>query len=198
MMNGLQNIFRREGARAAAQQSFARMATVTSYDPEHYAAKVKIQPENYETGFLPIATPWVGNGWGLFAPPSPGDVVDVHFQEGGKLAAYLSLRFFGNSLIPVSVPSGEFRLIHQSGSTLAFRNDGSVELTAAADLNINVTGNVNGFATQWNLIGDLIVSGDIYDRGGVSGSIHTVRTVYNGHTHSDPQGGVTGAPNQPM
>ncbi len=87
-MQDLMNIMRRESARDRSQQALVRMAVVTSFDPDAYAAKVQIQPEGVETGFLPVASPWVGNGWGMFCPPSPGDVVDVHFQEGGKLAAF--------------------------------------------------------------------------------------------------------------
>ena len=142
--SGLLNVMRREAGRAAGQKALVRMGVVESYDPSHYAVKVLIQPENYETGWLPVATPWVGDGWGLYAPPTPGDVVDVHFQEGGKEAGYASLRYFGNRAQPLAVNSGEFWLVHKSGSYFKFTNDGKasyngqVEIDAAAPT-VNVT-----------------------------------------------------------
>lgn len=136
-MNGMTNLMRREAARMEAQKSAVRIGVVTAYDPNNYAAKVQIQPEGYETGFLPVTSPWTGNGWGLFCPPTPGDVVDVHFQEGGKQAGFVALRHFGDQFRPMEVPSGEFWLVHKSGSSLKFLNDGSV--TLSADTNLTVT-----------------------------------------------------------
>lgn len=211
-MKELTNIMRREAQRNAALKSLPRFAIVTSYDPARYAAKVRIQPEDYETGFLPVATPWVGNGWGMFAPPTAGDVVEVHFQEGGKEAAYIALRFYGNIAQPLSVPSGEFWLVHKSGSFLKFNNDGSVELNTAGDLNatvggqanLTVTGKVVASAEEFDLNGNLIVTGDItatgeiYDENATKGNIGHIRTIYDSHTHNDPQGGTTAVPNQTL
>jgi len=210
MSQGIQNIMRREAARQGSQQSFSRMATVSAYDPSHYAVKVLIQPEGFETGYIPIGTTWCGNGWGDFYGPTPGDVVDVHFQEGGKLAAYVSLRFFGNLAQPLPVPSGERWTVHKSGSLMKFHNDGSVELTTAGDLNatvggqanLTVTGKVVASAAEFDLTGDLKVTGtifatgDITDLNGVSGTVGHIRTVYDSHTHGDVQngGGTTSTP----
>src|SRR5580698_3843283 len=108
MMNKILNAMRREAQREASTRAKPRRGTVSAYDPNAYAAKVMIQPEGFETGFLPIGSSWVGNLWGMFCPPSPGDEVDVHFQEDGKNAAYISLRFFGGKARPLAVPSGEF------------------------------------------------------------------------------------------
>jgi phage baseplate assembly protein gpV len=213
-MRKLQNIFRREAIRVAGQTALARMGVVSAYDPSHYAAKVLIQPEGHETGFLPIATPWVGNGWGLFCPPTPGDVVDVHFQEGGREGGYISLRYFGDLAQPLSVPSGEFWLAHKSGSFLKFHNDGSVEINTAANLNatvggqanLTVTGKVVASAQEFDLTGnvkvtgDITASGEISDHNGTDGNVGHIRTVYDGHTHGGIQtgGGNTAIPNQPL
>lgn len=208
------NIMRREGQRVASLKSLPRFGIVTAYDPARYAAKVQVQPEGYETGFLPVTTPWVGNGWGMFAPPSVGDAVEVHFQEGGKDAAYIALRLYGNVAQPLSVPSGEFWLVHESGSFLKFKNDGSVEVNTAGDLdatvggqaNLTVTGKVVASAAEFDLTGNLIVTGDItatgeiYDENGIKGHIGHIRTVYDSHTHSGVQtgGGATAIPNQQL
>ena len=140
---------------------------------------------------MPIATTWSGNGWGDYCPPTPGDVVDVHFQEGGKEAGYLSLRFYSSVTKPLAVPSGECWRVHKSGSFLKFRNDGSVEVTAAA---------IRSVAPVWTHDGDLLVSGEIRDVNANSGSLNDLRLAYNGHHHTgtQPGAGSTGLTDLPV
>jgi hypothetical protein len=149
---GLLNIIRRECQRVLAQRATTRMGIVDSYDPDLYCAKVLLQPENVLTGFLPIATEWVGNGWGEVFGLTPGDVVDVHFQEGGKNAGYISKRFYSTVTRPPGpVPSGESWRVHKSGSFLKFTNDGKVSVNSAsdmdfvseADINMTAAGKIN-------------------------------------------------------
>lgn len=196
-MNQTSNAMRREAARVMGQLALPRVGIVTSYDPDNYAAKVEIQPENIETGWLPIAMPWSGNGWGMFAPPTAGDVVDVHFQEGAKGAGIIGLRHFGDVLRPLPVPSGEFWLVHQSGSLVKLTNDGKltingkVEIDATAPtVNITATTSVNVTAPAINL-------------GSIGQTLHKMvtdafQTLFNSHTHPDAQGGNTGSPNQTL
>lgn len=208
-MEGISNIMRREAARVAGQIALTRVGIVTAYDPGSYSAKALIQPEDTETGWLPIGSPWVGNGFGLFAAPKVGDVVEVRFQEGGKQAGIIGLRHFGDRLRPLPVPAGEFWLRHQSGSFLKFKNDGSVEVHAAGNLNatvagqanLTVTGKVVASAQEFDLTGnvkvtgDVLVTGDISDLNGLHGSIGYLRQTYNVHTHPI-SGGSTTQPNQ--
>lgn len=195
MMQNHMNIMRRESMRANARWSLSRMGIVSAYDPEHYAAKVRLQPEDVETGFLPIATLWAGNGWGMFAPPVPGDTVDVHFQEGSKDAAYIAMRHYGDVFRPLAVPAGEFWLVHESGSFLKFLNNG--------DVGIHAAGKVIGVADEWHLTGNMWVTGDITatgeisDHDGEDGNVGHIRTVYNTHTHNETES-VTLVPNQPL
>jgi len=135
---------------AGGDRAMVRHGIVSGYDPGSYCAKVRVMPEDRETGWMPIVSPWIGNNWGLFAPPSVGDAVEVQFQEDDAEAGYVCQRFFNDSDRPLSVESGEFWLVHKSGSFMKFHNDGSVELHAASDLNATVGGNAN-----------LTVSGDM-------------------------------------
>jgi phage baseplate assembly protein gpV len=210
-MDGMTNAMRREAERVMAQLARTRVGIVSAYDENTYSAKVRIQPEDVETGWLPIATSWVGNGWGEYNPPSIYDVVEVRFQEGGKEAGMVGLRHFGDQFQPLPVPSGESWKVHKSGSFLKFKNDGSVELHAAGDLNatvegqanLTVGGNVSATAPEFNLTGDvnidgdLFVTGDITDLNGTGGSVNRIREVYNGHTHSTPSG-TSGVPDQQL
>ena len=192
MTQQLTNIMRREAERAMNRLALPKMGQVTSYDAAHYACKVRLQPEGHETGWLPIATTWSGSGWGDYNPPSPGDVVDVHFQEGGKEAGYVSLRYYSSVTRPLAVPSGESWRVHKSGSFLKFRNDGTVELVAVGGLRTT--------ADLWHHTGNLVVSGDITDRDDGDGSLHALRIAYDNHVHGNVEngGGVTSTTNLPV
>lgn len=49
-----------------------RHALVTSYDPDKHLAKVTFQPEGQESGWLPIETGHIGNGFGIAIGLTPG------------------------------------------------------------------------------------------------------------------------------
>lgn len=191
-MTGLTNVMRREAERAGARKALVRVGTVASYDPSHYAAKVVIQPEGFETGWLPVLTPWAGNGWGLFAPPTPGDTVDVHFQEGSTEAGFVAQRFYSTVTRPLPAPSGEFWLVHKSGSKIRFLNDGTVEIVSAVQ--------INSTAPVWHHTGNLLVTGDIYDLDTAHGTVHALRTAYDSHRHPgiEPGGGTTSTTDTPV
>jgi hypothetical protein len=199
MMSRIKNIMRGETLRANSILSLPVRATISTYDPDTYSAKVFIQPDGDETGFLPIGSSWVGNLWGMFCPPSQGDEVDVHFQEGGKNAAYISLRFFGNKARPLPVPSGELWFIHSSGSKWKMLNDGTVivedSIGSAFTLNGDGTATLSADLT---IVGRLIVKDDISDLNGASGTLAEFRDIYDEHTHGGIQGGSgnTAVPNQ--
>jgi len=206
------NAIKQQAAMMAAGQAMPRLGLVSSYDPDKYAAKVRIMPEDVETGWLPISSPWTGNSWGLFAPLTPGDQVIVLFEGGSLDAGIVIGRLYSNQQRPLAATPGEFWLVHKSGSALKFNNDGTVNLTTASDLNatvggnanITVSGNIVSQATQWNHTGPLNVDGAITATGDVTVfkglssefTMATVRTIYNGHTHVDPQGGSTQKPSQ--
>ena len=150
-MDELWNRVRLEVARALAGRADPRLCIVSSYDPQNYAAKVLVQPENVETGWLPVLSPWIGNGWGLYAPPTAGDQVLVLFQENDQEVGLVLPRLYSNQQRPLAVESGEFWLVHQSGSFVKLTNagpnndpppkvliNGAVEIDATATT-INIT-----------------------------------------------------------
>lgn len=199
-MNGLLNgLLMRTGAQMGAATFTTRLGLVTAYDPGTYAIKATIQPEDVETGFIPLLSPWVGNQWGAFFAPILGAQILILFQEGNSQVPIGALFLFSTAMPPVQVPSGEMLLQHQSGSLLHFDNSGNVTMTAnqAMTLNapagctINANTTING-NVQTN--GNIQASMDISDLNAAHGSISSLRTAYNGHTHSDPQGGTTSGP----
>ncbi len=156
-------------AHTAAQDAAAgqpRFGVVTSVDPAAGTARVQLQPDGVLTGWLPVLSPWVGAGWGISCPPSPGDQVLVLPQEGDAEHGVIAGRAWSALAAGPATPVGELWLTHQSGSYLRLLNNGTVSVR-----------------------GDLHVEGDVYDR---QGPLDGLRQAYNLHRHSDAQGGLTG------
>jgi phage baseplate assembly protein gpV len=180
-MQGLLNAMRLQAMLAGEGRISMRLGTVRGYDSKNHCAKVIIQPENIESGWLPIASQWVGNGWGIFAPPTDGDVVMVTCQEDDFNAGIISLRLFNDGARPLDVPSGELWLVHQSGSCLKFHNDGTVELTSHGALTVKAPSMTlqNAGSALKKLVNE------------------TFLTLFDGHQHPDPVSGLTGTPTTP-
>lgn len=188
MSKALLSIMRRESERVLAQRSTTRLGLVTSYDPKTYTCKVALQPDGPETGWIPVTTVWVGNQWGLFCPPSPGDQVEVEFQEGSVENGLVTGRLFSAEDKPLEVESGEFWLVHKSGSYLKFLNDGNVEL--------HVEGTLVSDAASWEHTGDVHIDGNLdvsENVNDMNGTMQEMRTKYNSHT-----GHSTGGPPSPQ
>lgn len=180
------NLFLNQIKAQAAQLDQAigqpRLGLVSSVDCTRGTVRVRLQPEDVLSGWLPLLTPWIGAGWGIACPPSPGDQVLVLPQEGDAEHGVVLGGVFSQVQAPPTdagaVPqSGEFWLVHATGSFLRLRNDGSIE----------------GNAAIWRIKGDMHVDGDIYDQ---HGAMSALRGHYDGHSHTDSRGGLTSAPNQ--
>jgi hypothetical protein len=152
------NLIRREAARFVADTiPGARNAIISSYDPQTYAIKVKIMPEagdpqpgeTPESGWIPIKSPWIGNGWGIFFGPSIGDQVQIEFQENDIGSGSHGGAFFDQSHVPLPVPSGEVWLVHKSGSYFKLTNDGKVSLASGQEIDAgNLTQTVQAICLQ--------------------------------------------------
>ena len=196
MIGAMQNAIRLQAQRAAAENETSRLATVFDYNPNTYQARVTILPEGLVTGWLPIASPWVGNAWGLFCPPSIGDQVSLSFFEGNIETGYVESRFWNTVALPVAVPSGEFWLLHKSGSLLKFTNDGKVALTTNSDFNLTVGGAFNATSTgavTLNSNAGVTINGvAINSSGSVSGAADVQTTSgisLKNHVHTGVQSG---------
>lgn len=217
MMNNLMNSMRQTAMQSGQRTATTRQGTVTSYDPGSYAIKVTLQPDGVVTGWLPLKSAWVGGEWGMFCPPSIGDLVEVDYQEGDAGVGSSGWRFYNDTDRPLPCPSGEFWVVHKSGSLFKFHNDGSVEQHTAGnfthvvegDYDVSVTGNINFTSPMMTQNGDLTVNGSITQGAGGSGGTTSLIgpvTVTNDvtaggksaihHTHSGVQtgGGETGEP----
>ncbi|WP_407146229.1 hypothetical protein [Bradyrhizobium sp. ORS 86] len=121
-----------------------RHGIVTSYDPKKYLAKVTFQPEGQESGWLPIETGHIGEGYGILiglqpggggaqpagsqgggATDNQGDQVIVRFQEGDFEAGKIVQRVHSDQDTPPQVQSGEIMLWTK------FKNSGGPQPDAA-------------------------------------------------------------------
>jgi len=194
-MRHLLNAMRREASNVLGDVALPSTGIVRSYDPNKYAVRLELQPQGNLTGWIPLQTPWVGDGWGMFCPPTIGDLLEVAFLNGDIDSGVAGLRFYNDQDRPLSVPSGEFWLVHKSGSFLKFHNDGSIDIHAA--------GNINSSAAAWNHTGPMNVTGAITGTSTITAPnvIGTTNVTFGGksgigHTHSGVQtgSGNTGAP----
>ena len=167
-MERLLNALKGQAAAQDASAGQPRFGTVTSVDPQAGTARVRLQPDGVLTGWLPLLSPWVGAGWGMSCPPSPGDQVLVIPQEGDAEHGSVVARAWSVEAGAPATPVGELWLTHRSGSWVRLLNDGTVSVR-----------------------GDLHVDGQVFDR---HGSLDQFRQHYNQHRHPDPQGGMTGVP----
>ena len=207
MMRGIQNLMRMQAINAMGDRAITRLAIVDSYDPANYCAKVRIQPEDVISGWLPVLSQWVGSGWGMFSPPSIGDLVEVQFQEGSFQAGLVCQRFFNDNARPLNVPSGEFWLQHKSGAFFKLLNTGAATFTDSkgATITLNGDGTITSSASTWTHTGNINVTGNVRTTGDITDQVGTntrtlagVRTVFNSHTHVDVQGGNVSLPSATM
>lgn len=146
-----------------------RLATISSVDTAMATARALLQPEGVLTGWLPVLSPWTGAGWGLVCPPSPGDQVLVLGQEGIADHGLIVGSAYSATNKPPQAAPGEFCVVHSSGNSLRFGNDGTVYLNGPVvlDGSLHVTGSITSEA-------------DVSDS---SGSLSRLRKHYDAHYH---------------
>lgn len=215
---------RSQAVRAMSGVRSARTGIVSSFDATAYSVRVRLQPDDVETGWLPIWSPWVGNNWGLICPPSIDDQVLVLFEEGDPDTGKVLGGFYSQADKPPLNPSteedvkqGEFYLVHNSGSALSFNNDGTVHLIANdvltvdapegmvinADKGVSITAVTGGVEINGDIFhdGQLETTKDIFDQTGSGNtvSVKALRDKYNAHKHAgvQPGGGQTATTTAP-
>lgn len=203
------NIMRQQASLVNNSIASTAIGTIVAYDQSQHYASVQLYPADPDdassspmiTGMLPIFSPWVGANWGMFSPPAIGDIVEVHFQEGSLQNGYIGMRTWNLGHPPLSVPSGEFWLVHQTGSYIKMKNNGEIDISTPVKINVScATAEITATTSAKVTSPNIQLSGSV-QLGNLSQSLTGLMNdvaigVYNSHTHSDPQGGTTGVPNQ--
>lgn len=197
-MNQLNNLIAMRAQQAFAGFSGTRQGVITAYDPKEYAIKASLQPTGEETGWIPLGTPWAGNGWGFAAGPMIGAEVQIDFDSGTIGVGMAGGQFYNNEDRSPGPPSGELWIVHQSGSMLKFLNSGAVVIQDKAGTVFSLNGNgtsthtaSNGMTINANMQnnGNFQSSGSVTDLNGSHGSLGDLRIKYNGHKHNGVQTG---------
>lgn len=197
-MNQLNNLIAMRAQQAFAGFSGTRQGVITAYDPKEYAIKASLQPTGEETGWIPLGTPWAGNGWGFAAGPMIGAEVQIDFDSGTIGVGMAGGQFYNNEDRSPGPPSGELWIVHQSGSMLKFLNSGAVVIQDKSGTVFSLNGNgtsthtaSNGMTINANMQnnGNFQSSGSVKDQNGAHGSLGDLRIKYNGHKHSGVQTG---------
>jgi len=162
-MDRFMNVMKAHAAALDRGQGQARFGVVASTDPARYAVRVRLQPEGVLSGWLPVLSPWIGAGWGVFCPPAPGDQVLVVAQEGEAEHGVVVGACFSDRRPAPEGAVGELVLRHATGTTLRLANDGTVRIVGTVHVQ-----------------GDLHVTGQLHDS---HGALDTLRQHYNQHTH---------------
>jgi phage baseplate assembly protein gpV len=114
---------------AADGRVSVRLGLVSSYDGRAGAhlVKVRLQPEDIETGWLPIQIMLGGQGWGVYAGPAKDDQAVVIFADGDVNAGICAGFLPSDVDAAPAVASGEIHL-RAAGDTASIiaKPDGSI------------------------------------------------------------------------
>lgn len=187
-MRGIANQMRIQAALEAGGRAMSKQALVTSYDPATYSAKVKLQPEDELTGWLAVGSQMVGNGWGFYAPPSPGDLVKVTFIEGDIESGVVEASYFNDVDRPLSVPSGEIWLVSKGGAKIQLLTANALHIEATNITSAGAWAHTGAFSID----GAVETTGNIHTPGTITGDTDVVAAGKSGknHTHGGVQPGA--------
>lgn len=185
MTEDLLNLIRREIERHLQQRIGKKYGTVTSYDANRHLAKVSLQPNGQETGWLPIRTPSAGNGFGISIGLTSGAQVELVPQDDDIDALAISGVVHSEQDVAPVAQSGEVVIQTASGLKITMTSAG-ITLDDGAGASLVMSG------------GTLTVQGDLHVAGAViagfgGGDAVNMQT----HTHSGvvAGGASSGAPN---
>ncbi|OJY66453.1 phage baseplate assembly protein V [Rhizobium sp. 60-20] len=129
MTGDIEDLVRRIVDQHLSRQARERAATITAYDPNRHAVKAQLQPEGVETGWMPIGTAHVGNGFGIAIGPQIGDQIVVGFHDGDPEAPYMKARLHSDQERPPVAQAGEMVFQTAAGFILKADQSGAVTLT---------------------------------------------------------------------
>jgi len=185
------NQMRAQAFAANSASSEPRHAKISSYDPDTHAVKVMVQPEDIESGWMPLGAIGVGNGFGVAIGPNIGDQVKVVFANGDFEAGTIVARIFDSTNPAPAVPSGEIWMIQKSGSYLKFLSNGDVQMLVNGNYTETVTGTAMRTAAVHQIVGPvttdktIVAGGDITDNAasGNQQTMYGMRHAYDIHYH---------------
>jgi phage baseplate assembly protein gpV len=156
-----ENEMRRQAQEATRHIAPPRLGIVSTYDPNQYAVKVRLQPDGTETGWIQLKSQWVGDEWGLFCPPINGAQVEVTFEKADGEAGLCGSGLFSDEDRPLPVPQGEFWLVHKSGAYVKLTNDPTLTLGDGQGASITIANGLLKSVGAWTHTGNFSATGEV-------------------------------------
>ena len=176
------NRMRLEAQWVLGNEGKPELGIIDSYDPGSYSVKVKLPAKNGKiTGWIPLGTLAAGPGWGFMIGPTIGAQIKISYQEADANVPVAELQVFDNVNHPCAngqpgPPSGEWWMVHQSGTAIKFTNDGKLALTSGETIDIGSA------ASAYQSLATI-----------------AIMSIFNNHVHTNGNDGEnTGAPTTQM
>lgn len=144
-------------------------------------AKVQLAQVSALRGELLGGVPRMGH-FGLTSRPPAGTEVVIVCPGGSRDQAVAIADEHRESRPAGVLEVGEVMVYAVGSARVHVRADGSVEITAPAGVTVSADLEAGG---------DVVAGGNVED---AVGTLAALRTAYNAHTHSNPEGGVVGPP----
>jgi hypothetical protein len=183
----IEDLVRRIVDQTLTRQAHPRIAMVTSYDPNRHSIKAKQMPEGHETGWMPIGTMYVGNGFGVVAGMNAGDQVIVGYHEGDIESPFVLGRVHSDQERPPVAQSGEI-VIQTSNSMIKIDQAGNLTQNASGSVSTSAGGSLS-------MSGATSVSLDTQGATSLTGNgqfTYNGQSVYFGTTLPSLSGDVSG------
>lgn len=129
MSHDLVNLIHQEVQRAMSGRYGARDVVVTSYDPDTHAIKGAVQPGGQITGWIPLGSQMVGNGWGVAMGAAEGEIYKVQFQNNDLNSGRIVGRDYSDKEKAPKVESNEMLFRHKDGAQMKFDKDKNLALS---------------------------------------------------------------------
>jgi hypothetical protein len=176
------------GGAGGGRRRAAAAGLVSSLRPGQLPREGRLQPEDVETGWLPIETALAGAGWGIyFGPPW---ATSPRCCSSRATPRWAGRRLPAQRRGPAAErASGEILLKHKAGAFVRFTNDGKVHIEAAAGIES---------VGPWTHQGTLHVTDEVTADKSVTATVDVVGggKHLKTHTHGGVQagGGTSGPP----
>ncbi|NOT17312.1 MAG: phage baseplate assembly protein [Sulfuriferula sp.] len=137
-----------------------------------------------------------------FTSNPPAGVMAIVLPIGGKTAHGVVIATEHTTFRKRNLAPGEAAIYDSLGQCVYLTQAGIVIDGAGLPMTIQNTPSVTANTPQFNISGNLnvgqniVAQGDISDHG--NKTMSGMRVTYNGHTHTDPQGGSVGTPSGTM
>lgn len=120
-----------------------RYGLCTSWDAKKHMAKVLLQPEGTETGWIAVHTMAAGDGYGMMTGIKPGEQLEVTYQEGDYESGAITARVHSKKQKPPKVESGEVLIQTPFGSFIKLDKNSAITIDDANGATVTLDGQGN-------------------------------------------------------